>query len=141
MKPNDVILHTVTKIAVMIIFTFSIYLFYGGHHNPGGGFIGGLSVASGITLLLLAFDIETIRKNIPFDFKNVAAIGVLIAIFTGMGGMLFGQPFLTQTFGYFDLPIFGKTELATATIFDTGVALAVIGTAVTIILTISDDRS
>ena len=129
------------KIAVMIIFTFSIYLFYGGHHNPGGGFIGGLSVASGITLLLLAFDIETIRKNIPFDFKNVAAIGVLIAIFTGMGGMLFGQPFLTQTFGYFDLPIFGKTELATATIFDTGVALAVIGTAVTIILTISDDRS
>ena len=141
MKPNDVILHTVTKIAVMIIFTFSIYLFYGGHHNPGGGFIGGLSVASGITLLLLAFDIETIRENIPFDFKNVAAIGVLIAIFTGMGGMLFGQPFLTQTFGYFDLPIFGKTELATATIFDTGVALAVIGTAVTIILTISDDRS
>ena len=141
MKPNDVILHTVTKVAVMIIFTFSIYLFYGGHHNPGGGFIGGLSVASGITLLFLALDIETIRKNIPFDFKNVAAIGVLIAIFTGMGGMLFGQPFLTQTFGYFDLPIFGKTELATATIFDTGVALAVIGTAVTIILTISDDRS
>jgi len=141
MKPNDVILHTVTKVAVMIIFTFSIYLFYGGHHNPGGGFIGGLSVASGITLLLLAFDIETIRKNIPFDFKNVAAIGVLIAIFTGMGGLFFGQPFLTQTFGYFDLPIFGKTELATALLFDTGVALAVIGTAVTIILTISDDRS
>ena len=141
MKPNDVILHTVTKVAVMIIFTLSIYLFYGGHHNPGGGFIGGLSVASGITLLFLAFDIETIRKNIPFDFKKVAAIGVLIAIFIGMGGMFFGQPFLTQTFGYFDLPIFGKTELATATIFDTGVALAVIGTAVTIILTISDDRS
>ena len=141
MKPNDVILHTVTKIAVMIIFTFSIYLFYGGHHNPGGGFIGGLSVASGITLLFLAFDIETIRKSIPFDFKNVAAVGVLIAIFTGLGGLFFGQPFLTQTFGYFDLPIFGKTELATAVLFDTGVALAVIGTAVTIILTISDDRS
>lgn len=141
MKPNDVILHTVTKIAVIIIFTFSIYLFYGGHHNPGGGFIGGLSVASGITLLFLTFDIETVRKNIPFDFKNIAAIGVLIAIFTGMGGLFFGQPFLTQTFGYFDLPIFGETELATALLFDTGVALAVIGTAVTIILTISDDRS
>lgn len=141
MKPNDVILHTVTKIAVIIIFTFSIYLFYGGHHNPGGGFIGGLSVASGITLLFLTFDIETVRKNIPFDFKNVAAIGVLIAIFTGMGGLFFGQPFLTQTFGYFDLPIFRETELATALLFDTGVALAVIGTAVTIILTISDDRS
>jgi monovalent cation:proton antiporter len=141
MKPNDVILHTVTKIAAIIIFTFSIYLFYGGHHNPGGGFIGGLSAASGITLLFLAFDIETIRNNLPFDFKNVAAIGVLIAILTGMGSFLFDAPFLSQTFGYFDLPLFGKTELATALIFDTGVALAVIGTAVTIILTISDDRS
>jgi multicomponent Na+:H+ antiporter subunit B len=140
MKPNDVILHTVTKVAAVIIFTFSIYLFYGGHHNPGGGFIGGLSAASGITLLFLAFDIETIRKNIPFDFKNVAALGVLIAILTGMGSFLFGQPFLTQAFGYFNIPIFGKTELATAVLFDIGVALAVIGTAVTIILTISDDR-
>lgn len=140
MKPNDVILHTVVKVAAVIIFTFAIYLFYGGHHNPGGGFIGGLSAASGITLLLLAFDIETIRNNIPFDFKKVAAIGVLIAILTGMGSFLFDQPFLSQTFGYFNIPIFGKTELATAVIFDIGVALAVIGTAVTIILSISDDR-
>ena len=54
MKPNDVILHTVTKVAVVIIFTSAIYLYYGGHHNPGGGFIGGLSVASGITLLFLS---------------------------------------------------------------------------------------
>jgi len=140
MKPNDVILHTVTKVAAVIIFAFAIYLYYGGHHNPGGGFIGGLSIASGITLLFLAFDIETIRKNIPFNFKNVAALGVLIAILTGMGSFLFDVPFLTQTFGYFDIPIFRETELATALIFDTGVALAVIGTAVTIILTISDDR-
>ena len=140
MKPNDVILHTVVKVATLIIFTFAIYLFYGGHHNPGGGFIGGLGAASGITLLFLAFDIETIRNNIPFDFKNVAAVGVLIAILTGMGSLLFDQPFLTQAFGYFNIPVFGETELATAVLFDIGVALAVIGTAVTIILSISDDR-
>ncbi len=140
MKPNDVILHTVVKVAALIIFTFAIYLFYGGHHNPGGGFIGGLSAASGITLLFLAFDIETIKNNIPFDFKNVAAVGVLIAILTGMGSLLFDQSFLTQAFGYFNIPVFGETELATAVLFDIGVALAVIGTAVTIILSISDDR-
>jgi len=140
MKPNDVILHTVVKVAALIIFTFAIYLFYGGHHNPGGGFIGGLSAASGITLLFLAFDIETIKNNMPFDFKNVAAIGVLIAILTGMGSLLFDQSFLTQAFGYFNIPVFGETELATAVLFDIGVALAVIGTAVTIILSISDDR-
>ncbi|MED3573970.1 Na(+)/H(+) antiporter subunit B [Cytobacillus praedii] len=139
MKPNDVILHSVTKVAVFIILTFSIYLFFGGHHNPGGGFIGGLSVASGLVLLYLTFDIETVRRNIPVDFKKVAAIGVLIAIFTGASSLLFDKPFLNQAFGYFNLPIFGKTELATAVLFDVGVALAVIGTAVTIILSISED--
>jgi len=140
MKPNDIILHTVTKVASIIIFTFSIHLFMRGHHDPGGGFIGGLTTASGIVLLYLAFDIETIRKNIPFDFKKVAALGVLIAVLTGLGGVVFGQPFLTQVFGHVELPIFGDTELASAVLFDTGVALAVIGTAVNIILSISEDQ-
>jgi len=140
MRPNDVMLHTLTKVAAVIILVFSIDLFFAGHHSPGGGFIGGLTTAAGIILLYLAFDIETVKKNIPIDFKKVAALGVLISVLTGVGGMLFGDNFLTQSFGYFNLPIFGKTELATAVLFDVGVALAVIGTAVSIILSISEDR-
>lgn len=140
MNSNDVILKTVTRIAAVIILTFSIYLFMNGHHHPGGGFIGGLSTASAIVLLYLSFGVEKIRENIRVDFKKLSAIGVLIAIGTGLTGTVFGKPFLTQIFGHVDLPIFGDTELASALIFDTGVALAVIGTAVNIILSISEDR-
>ncbi|GGG67608.1 Na(+)/H(+) antiporter subunit B [Paenibacillus radicis (ex Gao et al. 2016)] len=140
MKTNDVILKSVTRVAAVIILTFSIYLFMNGHHHPGGGFIGGLSMSSAIVLLYLSFGVDKVRENIRVDFKKLAAIGVLIAIGTGMSGVIFGKPFLTQTFGYYDLPIFGNTELASALIFDTGVALAVIGTAVNIILSISEDR-
>ena len=140
MITNDVILKSVTRVAVMIIFTFSIYLFMNGHHHPGGGFIGGLSTAAAVVMLYLSFGIDKVRENIRIDFKKLAAIGVLIAIGTGTAGVVFGKPFLTQTFGHVDLPIFGDTELASALIFDTGVALAVIGTAVTIILSISEDR-
>ncbi|MUG22388.1 Na(+)/H(+) antiporter subunit B [Paenibacillus macerans] len=140
MKPNNVILKSVTRVAVVIIFTFSIYLFLNGHHQPGGGFIGGLSTAAAIVLLYLSFGIEKVRENIRIDFKKLAAIGVLIAVGTGMAGAVFGKPFLFQIFGHVDLPIFGDTELASAMIFDTGVALAVIGTAVVIILGISEDR-
>jgi multicomponent Na+:H+ antiporter subunit B len=139
-EPNDLLIRSVTKVAVVIIFTFAINLFISGHHYPGGGFIGGLAFASALILLFLTFDIESVRKNIPVDFKVLAAIGVLIAVLTGVGGMVLDQPFLTQAFGYFQIPIFGKTELATAVIFDIGVALAVIGTAITIILSIGDDR-
>lgn len=140
MKSNDVILKSVTRVAAVIILTFSIYLFMNGHHHPGGGFIGGLSMASSIVLLYLSFGVEKVRENIRVDFKKLSAVGVLIAVATGMGSVVFGKPFLSQTFGHFDLPVFGDTELASALIFDTGVALAVIGTAVNIILSISEDR-
>lgn len=138
-KWNDVILETVTKLVVFIILTFGIELFFSGHNNPGGGFIGGLVLSSAIVLLFLVYDIETVLKGIPIDFKKVAAIGAIIVVLTGLGSILFGASFLTQAFGYFQLPIVGKTELATVVLFEIGVALAVIGTVVTIILTISED--
>ncbi|CEG26941.1 Na(+)/H(+) antiporter subunit B [Bacillus sp. B-jedd] len=140
-KRNDVILQTVTRVAVIIILTFAINLFFSGHHHPGGGFVGGLAFASAITLLFLTYDIESVRENMPVNFTSMAAIGVLTAVFTGAGSIVFGSPFLTQEFDYFNLPIFGKTELATAMLFDLGVAFAVIGTAMTIIITISGNRS
>ncbi|GAB3048939.1 Na(+)/H(+) antiporter subunit B [Virgibacillus ainsalahensis] len=139
MKINDVILHAVTKIVVFIILTLAVYLFLSGHNNPGGGFIGGLVLASALVLLFLAFDMETIKDAIPFDFKRVAAIGALIAVGTGFGSIFLGEPFLSMAFGYFDLPFFGETELATVTLFEVGVALVVVGVVVTIILSIGED--
>lgn len=136
---NDVILQTVTKVAVFIILTFSIHLFMGGHHNPGGGFVGGLAVVSAFTLLLLAFDVKTVREGFNVNFETLAIVGVLIAVCTGMSSFIFNEPFLNQTFGEIRLPILGKTEFATAVIFDTGVSLAVLGTALSIINTISED--
>ena len=133
------ILQTVTKVAAFNIFTFAIFLFLGGHHNPGGGFVGGLLIASAITLLLLAYDVKTVRAVIFIDFKVLAIIGILLSVLTGMGSFIFGQPFLSHTFGCFVLPFMGETEIATAVIFDVGVALAVLGTALSIIFSISED--
>ena len=45
MKENDVVLKSVTKIVVFILLTFGFYVFFAGHNNPGGGFIGGLILA------------------------------------------------------------------------------------------------
>lgn len=141
MKINDVILQTVTKAISFIILTFSIYIFFAGHHNPGGGFIGGLLTAGGIVLLFLAFDMKTMRSVMPIDFKIMTASGLLIAVLTGVGSFLFGVPFLSHTFDYFQLPILGKTELATALLFDLGVYLTVVGVTMTIILTIGEDEA
>lgn len=141
MKTNDVILQTATKMVVFLILVFAIFLLLSGHHHPGGGFIGGLVTSSAFVLLYLAFDIEGMKRVVPVDFIKLTAIGLLIAVLTGVGSFLFGVPFLTHTFGYVDLPVLGvDTELATAVLFDLGVYLTVIGITMTILITIGEDR-
>jgi len=140
MKFTDIFLQSATKILVFIIITFSIYVLFAGHHNPGGGFIGGLITASALVLLYIAFDLQSVRDIIPVDFNRLAATGVIVSVLTGAASFLFDVPFLSQTFDYFDLPVLGLTELASAVIFDLGVYMAVIGTTMTIITTISEDQ-
>ena|SRR5690625_1877838 len=139
MKINDVILQSITKIVVFIILTLAMYLFFSGHNNPGGGFVGGLVLASAIVLLCLAFDIDTVREGIPLDFKKVAATGAFIVVLCGLGAVIFGEPFLTQTFFYVQMPFFNEVEFSTVTLFESGVAIAVLGVVVTIMLGISED--
>ncbi|UYO35043.1 Na(+)/H(+) antiporter subunit B [Bacillus zhangzhouensis] len=135
---NDMLLQVTTKITAFIILLFSFHLFLAGHNNPGGGFIGGLMSASAVVLLLLAYDLKTVRHILPFDFIYVTGAGLLVAILTGMGSFLFGAPFLSHAFGYFQLPFLGKTELATAVLFDIGVYLVVVGVTMTIIQMIGE---
>jgi multicomponent Na+:H+ antiporter subunit A len=139
-RSNDVLLQSVAKVAFVIIITFSVYLFFAGHNHPGGGFIGALMAAAGLVLLSIAFGTEFVEKVLPVDYRKLIAAGISIAFLTGIGSFVFDVPFLTQTFGYFELPVMGKTELTTATLFDLGVYLSVIGVTMNIIFTIGRDN-
>ncbi|MDQ0254317.1 multicomponent Na+:H+ antiporter subunit B [Evansella vedderi] len=139
MKTNYLMLHTITRIVSFIILSFSIFLFFAGHNNPGGGFIGGLMTAAALLLLYVSFDIKKIKKVIPFDYSTIIAWGLLIAIGTGLYSMLFGYPYLTQFFEYYTVPIFGEIGLKTALPFDLGIYLVVVAVALLSILTIAED--
>ena len=93
MKINDVILRTVVRMVVFIVFTLGVYLFFAGHNAPGGGFIGGLVLGSGVVLLYITYDIETVHRGMPFDFKKVAAFGVLLATGSAIASLFFDADF------------------------------------------------
>lgn len=139
-RSNDVILRTVAKLAIMLILLYSLYLFYMGHQHPGGGFIGGLMASAALLLLAMSAGMDRAGRLMEFDFRRLSAVGILIALLTGAGSFLFDAPFLSHTFDYFDIPLIGELELATATIFDLGVYLTVIGVASTILFTIGRDK-
>ncbi|NGZ76781.1 Na+/H+ antiporter subunit A [Saccharibacillus alkalitolerans] len=136
---NDVILRTMSRVIVLIIISFSLYLFFAGHNNPGGGFIAALMTASALILLAVSYGMDTIRRVIRVNYRLLTAVGLAIAILTAAGSFVFGAPFLSQTFDHFHLPILGDTELATAVLFDLGVYLAVVGVVMNIIFTIKGE--
>lgn len=140
MKFKDTILQTATKVLVFLILTYAIYILFAGHNNPGGGFVGGLTTAAAFLLLYIAFDTQTVRQILPLDFKRLGAAGVFIAVLTASISLLTGEPFLTHYSATAALPVLGETHLATATLFDIGVFLAVVGTTMTIIISISEDE-
>jgi multicomponent Na+:H+ antiporter subunit B len=140
MKVNNLILQFTTKIVFFIILFFAVHIFFAGHYTPGGGFVGGLLAASAIVLLLIAFDLKTVKSLIPFNFIYVVAIGLFLALGTACISMFLGKPFFTHYFDYFTVPLIGKTSLHTAALFDLGVFLVVVGVTMTIIQTIGEDE-
>ncbi len=136
---NNVILKTTASLLIYFIIIVSIFLYVVGHDNPGGGFVAGLMLAGGVLLLYLCFG-KPFAKNFSFDYKLLIPIGLSISFLTGMAGVVFGYPFLYHTFGYVTVPLFGSMHLTSASIFDLGVFLVVVGTTLTIILNIGENK-
>ncbi|HLR80476.1 MAG TPA: Na(+)/H(+) antiporter subunit B [Bacillota bacterium] len=139
-RTNNLILRTTTSLIAFILLGFAIYLLLAGHNSPGGGFVGGLVTSAAVILMYMAYGSDVIDNILPFRFRTLIPVGLLIAIATGLGSLFFNVPFLTHTFGEFHIPIFGKVELATAMVFDLGVYFTVLGATITIILNIAHDR-
>ena len=139
-KVNYVILKTISSRVIYIVLLFAVWLFWTGHNSPGGGFIAGLMTSGGLVLLYTTFGSKFLKESLYYDFKYLIPIGVGFVILCGMGAVVLGYPFLTHAFGHFNLPIFGEVELATATIFDLGVYVVVVGAVMTIITSIGESK-
>ena len=71
------------------------------------------------------------------DFRGWVAAGLLIATGTGVASWWFGAPFLTSTYDYPWLPGIGGVPMASASAFDLGVYLVVIGGTMVMLLSIA----
>lgn len=139
-KPNNLILRSTTSLIVFVLLGFAIYLLFAGHNSPGGGFVGGLTTSAAILLMYMSFGEENVKRFLPINYINLVPLGMLIATLTGAGALLFNVPFLTHVIKSFYIPYFGFIDIGTAMFFDIGVYVTVLGTTMTIILTIAQDR-
>ncbi|WP_375676945.1 monovalent cation/H+ antiporter subunit A [Bartonella sp. AP88XZML] len=120
-----------------IIIAFAIYLFMRGHDLPGGGFVGGITLAIGFILQYLARDIRWVETHLRVLPLRWIGFGLLLSVVTGMGSWFFGYPFLTSFFRYIHLPLIGKVSMASAFLFDFGVLSLVLGATVLILIALA----
>lgn len=131
------ILQTAARLLMPLLLLFAVFLMLRGHNQPGGGFVGGLVVAASFVLYSIAFGVDAARRALLVRTSTLLGIGLLVALVSGLPGVVLGQPFMTSMWTTVAL---GSTELDVGTplVFDIGVFLAVIGVVLTIVFTLAE---
>lgn len=133
----SLILSTTARAIMPLTLIFSLYLLMRGHNAPGGGFVGGLVAAVAFALASLADGVATARRALKVDPHVLMGVGLLLAMGSGVAGLLTGGAFLTGHWADMPLPVIGKA--GTPLVFDIGVYLAVLGVSLTILFALEED--
>ena len=96
-KGMGIIVKTVTRLTVGILFLYGVSIALKGHLIPGGGFAGGGTIALALLSLILAFGKETALKNINRKrITMIATMGMMMFLLLGMLGLVNGNLFTTD---------------------------------------------
>ena len=136
---TSLILRTATRFLLPLLLLFSLFLLVRGHHEPGGGFSGGLVAAAAFVLYRFAFGVEEVRRVLPLDARALMGVGLLVAAGSGSVALLAGRPLMTGVWGRVPVPGVGELDLGTPLLFDVGVYLTVVGVTLSIILPLAEE--
>ncbi len=136
---QSVILKIAGRHFLRILVIISVVVLYIGHNLPGGGFIGGLILGSAFVIYAMAFGVDETRSALRFDPLAFIAIGLLLALASGLFALLSGQTFLTgQWFELFPNSTFAL-KLGTPLLFDVGVYFTVAGMLTLVVFSIKEE--
>jgi len=105
----------------------SVYFLLRGHNAPGGGFVGGLIMATAVIAQYIVGGTMWVESRLRVHPLVWIGVGLLAAAAAGIGSWWFSLPFLTAQTVDFYLPVVGAIHLSSALLFDLGVYLLVVG--------------
>ena len=137
---TSIILRTATRYMFPPLLVFSVYLLLRGHHYPGGGFVGGLFAGSAFVLYALAFNVESARKLLRFDPRDITAVGLAVALASGIPALFSGHDFLTGTWWKIPIRPGVMIDVGSPLFFDIGVYLVVLGVLLTLVFSLGEEE-
>lgn len=137
---SSLILRTAARFLIPLLVLFSIYTLFRGHNQPGGGFAGGLLAATAFALYVFAWNAAAAKKALAIDPHTLIGTGLLFALGSGVLSLFGGHAFLTGLWA--KLPVSEQSGLALGTpvVFDVGVYLVVVGSAILIITSLTEEQ-
>jgi multicomponent K+:H+ antiporter subunit A len=115
----------------------SVYLLLRGHHAPGGGFVGGLIMATAFIAQYMVGGTIWVESRLRVHPLSWIGLGLLTAAAAGLSAWAFSLPFLTSLTTHFYLPVIGEVHLSSVLLFDLGVYLLVIGSTLLILVALA----
>lgn len=124
---RSILLEVMTRLLFHTLIIVSLYMLVAGHNLPGGGFAGGLLVGLAFVVRYLAGGGNELKVASPLSAGTFLGLGLGIAALYAIFPLFLGDPVFTSYTLEWHMPIFGEVKFVTATIFDIGVYLLVIG--------------
>ena len=133
MRIPAVMVRLLLPVATMV----SLYFLLRGHNQPGGGFVGGLVMATAAILQYMVGGTVWVESRTRIHPQYWIALGLLCAAAAGVMGWFAGMPFLSAIAWHPVLPLVGELHLSSVLIFDLGVYMLVIGATVLILVALA----
>jgi multicomponent K+:H+ antiporter subunit A len=115
----------------------SIYFLLRGHQAPGGGFVGGLVMATGLVAQFMVGGSLWVESRLKMYPLTLVGAGLLCAGSAGIFAWWSQLPFLTARITDLHLPLIGEVHLSSVLLFDLGVYLLVIGATVLMLIALA----
>jgi multicomponent K+:H+ antiporter subunit A len=114
----------------------SVFFLLRGHNAPGGGFVGGLIIATAFIVQYMVRGTAWIESRIRIHPQYWISAGLLSAAGAGIGAWLVSRNFLTSLSADLQLPAM-ELHLSSTLLFDLGVYLLVVGGTVLILISLA----
>ncbi len=125
------------RLLLPVAAVISVFFLIRGHNAPGGGFVGGLVMATAFLVQYVMSGTLWIESRMKIHPQYAIGLGLLCAGGAGCAAWLASRNFLANLTWHGRVPLLGELHLSSTLLFDLGVYLLVVGATILMLVALA----